>query len=76
MSVNKYGGLGCSESNADYSARYRRVRKMTFSDYCVIGGKRYVIMNEGQDNCLLYQEDKVIFSGTYGLCQSRLNKII
>lgn len=49
---------------------------MTFSDYCVIGGKRYVIMNEGQDNCLLYQEDKVIFSGTYGQCQSRLNKIV
>ena len=49
---------------------------MTFSDYCVIGGKRYVIMNEGQDNCLLYQDDKVILSGTYGQCQSRLNKII
>ena len=61
MSVNKYGGLGIL-------LKATRIIPHDIGDYCVISGKRYVIMNEGQD--------KVIFSGTYGQCQSRLNKII
>ena len=47
---------------------------MTFRDYCVINGKKYVIIDSGLNSELLREND-VIATGSYWDCKDKLYQI-